>query len=38
VLEGAGPEPLMVPFVDEFVPEEDLQAGVLVVRPPEMLE
>ena len=38
VLEGAGPEPLMVPFVDEFVPEVDLQAGVLVVRPPEMLE
>jgi 16S rRNA processing protein RimM len=38
VLEGAGPEPLMVPFVDEFVPKVDLQAGVLVVRPPEMLE
>jgi len=38
VLEGAGPEPLMVPFVDEFVPEVDLQAGVLVVRHPEMLE
>ena len=38
VLEGAGPEPLMVPFVDEFVPEVDLQSGVLVVRPPEMLE
>jgi len=38
VLEGAGPEPLMVPFVDEFVPEVDLQAVVLVVRPPEMLE
>jgi len=38
VLEGAGLEPLMVPFVDEFVPKVDLQAGVLVVRPPEMLE
>lgn len=38
VVEGAGPEPLMVPFVDEFVPEVDVQAGVLVVRPPEMLE
>jgi 16S rRNA processing protein RimM len=38
VVEGDGPEPLLVPFVDEFVPEVDLQAGVLVVRPPEMLE
>jgi 16S rRNA processing protein RimM len=38
VVEGDGPEPLMVPFVDEFVPEVDVQAGVLVVRPPEMLE
>ena len=38
VVEGGGPEPLMVPFVDEFVPEVDVQAGVLVVRPPEMLE
>jgi 16S rRNA processing protein RimM len=38
VVEGAGQEPLMVPFVDEFVPEVDVQAGVLVVRPPEMLE
>jgi 16S rRNA processing protein RimM len=38
VLEGGGSEPLMVPFVDEFVPEVDVLAGVLVVRPPEMLE
>jgi 16S rRNA processing protein RimM len=38
VVEGDGPEPLMVPFVDEFVPEVDVQAGVLVVRAPEMLE
>ena len=38
VVEGSGPEPLMVPFVDEFVPEVDVQRGVLVVRPPEMLE
>jgi 16S rRNA processing protein RimM len=38
VIEGAGPEPLVVPFVDEFVPEVDLPGGVLVVRPPEMLE
>ncbi|MGZ6076340.1 MAG: ribosome maturation factor RimM, partial [Myxococcaceae bacterium] len=38
VIQGTAPEPLVVPFVDEFVPEVDLQAGVLVVRPPEMLE
>ncbi len=38
VIEGTGPEPLIVPFVDEFVPEVDVRAGVLVVRPPEMLE
>jgi 16S rRNA processing protein RimM len=38
VIEGAGSDPLMVPFVDEFVPEVDVKAGVLVVRPPEMLE
>ncbi|HET9158577.1 MAG TPA: ribosome maturation factor RimM [Myxococcaceae bacterium] len=38
VIEGTGPEPLVVPFVDEFVPEVDVKAGVLVVRPPEMLE
>jgi 16S rRNA processing protein RimM len=38
VIEGTGPEQLVVPFVDEFVPEVDIQAGVLVVRPPEMLE
>jgi 16S rRNA processing protein RimM len=38
VVEGGGPEPLMVPFVDEFVPEVDVPGGVLVVRPPEMLE
>jgi 16S rRNA processing protein RimM len=38
VIEGAGPEPLVVPFVDEFVPEVDVERGVLVVRPPEMLE
>jgi len=38
VIEGTGPEPLVVPFVDEFVPEVDVEAGVLVVRPPEMLE
>jgi 16S rRNA processing protein RimM len=38
VIQGTDPEPLVVPFVDEFVPEVDLQAGVLVVRPPEMLE
>ncbi|HZJ53074.1 MAG TPA: ribosome maturation factor RimM [Myxococcaceae bacterium] len=38
VVEGAGPEPLLVPFVDDFVPEVDVKAGVLVVRPPEMLE
>jgi len=38
VIEGTGPEPLVVPFVDEFVPEVDIESGVLVVRPPEMLE
>jgi 16S rRNA processing protein RimM len=38
VIEGTGPEPLVVPFVDEFVPEVDVPGGVLVVRPPEMLE
>ena len=38
VIQGSGPEPLVVPFVDEFVPEVDTRAGVLVVRPPEMLE
>jgi 16S rRNA processing protein RimM len=38
VVEGGGREALMVPFVDEFVPEVDVPAGVLVVRPPEMLE
>ncbi len=38
VIEGTGPEPLVVPFVDEFVPEVDVARGVLVVRPPEVLE
>ena len=38
VIERAGAEQLVVPFVDEFVPEVDVRAGVLVVRPPEMLE
>jgi len=38
VIEGAGPEPLLVPFVDDFVPEVNVEAGVLVVRPPEMVE
>ena len=38
VVEGEGSEPLLVPFVDDFVPEVNVEAGVLVVRPPEMLE
>jgi len=38
VIERTGSEQLVVPFVDEFVTEVDVQAGVLVVRPPEMLE
>jgi len=38
VIEGPGPEQLLVPFVDEFVPEVNVEAGVLVVRPPEMVE
>jgi 16S rRNA processing protein RimM len=38
VIEVQGPEPLVVPFVDDFVPEVDVPAGRLVVRPPEVLE
>src|SRR5262249_35380845 len=38
VIEGTGPEPLVVPFVDEFVPEVDVQAGGRGGRPPEVRE
>src|SRR5262249_5836426 len=38
VIEIPGGEPLVVPFVDEFVPEVDVEAGRLVVRPPEVME
>jgi 16S rRNA processing protein RimM len=38
VIETEGPEPLVVPFVDDFVPEVDVPGGRLVVRPPEMLK
>jgi 16S rRNA processing protein RimM len=38
VIEDAAGAELLVPFVDEFVPEVDLEGGRLVVRPPEMLE
>ena len=37
VIRGEGGE-LIVPFADEFIPEVDLEAGRLVVRPPELLE
>lgn len=38
VIEDAAGSELLVPFVDEFVPEVDVEHGRLVVRPPEMLE
>ena len=38
VIQGPGPEPLVVPFADDFVLEVDVPQGVLVVRPPEVLE
>lgn len=38
VIERPGKESLIVPFVDDFVPEVDVGSGVLVVRPPEMVE
>src|SRR5207249_316890 len=37
VIRGARGE-LMVPFVDEFVIEVDVEKGRVVVRPPEMIE
>jgi 16S rRNA processing protein RimM len=38
VIEDTAGSELLVPFVDEFVPEVDMEHGRLVVRPPEMLE
>jgi 16S rRNA processing protein RimM len=37
VIRGEAGE-LLVPFADDFVPVVDLEAGVIHVRPPEMLE
>src|SRR5262249_58251503 len=37
VIEGPGPEPLVVPFVDEFVPEGGGQAGGVLGGPPGTL-
>jgi 16S rRNA processing protein RimM len=37
VIRGGGKE-LMVPFIDEFVPEVDLEKRRVVVRPPELSE
>lgn len=38
VIEDSRGEELLVPFVDDFVPEVDVEHGRLVVRPPEMVE
>src|SRR5262249_15592110 len=38
VVEDDSGHELLVPFVDDFVPEVDLEHGRLVVRPPEMVE
>jgi 16S rRNA processing protein RimM len=38
VIEGAEGTELLVPFIDDFVPEVDVEQGRLVVRPPEMME
>jgi 16S rRNA processing protein RimM len=38
VIEDDAGRELLVPFVDEFVPEVDVEQGRLVVRPPEMME
>ena len=38
VIRGGEAGELVVPFADEFVPEVDLEAGRLVVRPPEWME
>lgn len=38
VIRAEGRPELVVPFADEFVPKVDLEQGVLVVRPPELLE
>lgn len=38
VIRGGKGEELIVPFADEFVPTVDLDAGRLVVRPPEFIE
>lgn len=38
VIRGGPAGELVVPFADEFVPSVDLEAGVVVVRPPEFLE
>jgi len=38
VIRAEGQPELEVPFVDDFVPEVDLAAGRIVIRPPEYLE
>jgi 16S rRNA processing protein RimM len=38
VIRGGPGGELMVPFADDFVTQVDLEAGILVVRPPEFLE
>jgi 16S rRNA processing protein RimM len=38
VIRGGKGEELIVPFADEFVPTVELEAGRLVVRPPEYIE
>ncbi|MCI0569682.1 MAG: ribosome maturation factor RimM [Myxococcaceae bacterium] len=38
VIRGGPRGELLVPFADEFVPEVDLERGLVVVRPPEYAE
>jgi 16S rRNA processing protein RimM len=38
VIRAEGQPELEVPFVDDFVPQVDMEAGRVVIRPPEFLE
>jgi len=38
VIRGEGKPELLVPFADEFVPQVDMAAGRIIVRPPELTE
>lgn len=38
VIQDAAGTELLVPFIDDYVPEVDVENGRLVVRPPEMME